>query len=115
MRATRQYLACVEQDARQPRLATEADVPTYTKHGDGCFADKVDPDLMCLTSFGDDSTEPPTFLPCRDDAMVDRDTVAPKPCLSPVEMRTSTAAGSLLHAGTALTAIMTIFSRPLSS
>ena len=31
MRAVRQRLAGLEQDARHPRLATEADVPTDTK------------------------------------------------------------------------------------
>ena len=117
------YLAGLEQDVQQSCLATEADVPIYTKtckrvegaaadqakHGDSCSAKKVDPDLMCLTSFGDDSTKPPA-LPCfRDDAMVDKSAPAPKPRLSPVEMRTLTAAGGLLPAGTASTATRTIF------
>ena len=75
MRARRCHLVGLEQDARQPRLATEADVPTDTKtlkraedaaadqvtHGHNCSAEKVDPDLTCLTSFGDDSTEPPAL------------------------------------------------------
>ena len=76
---------------------------------------KIDPDLMCLTSFGDDSTEPPALPPCRDDAMVDKDAAASKTYLSPVEMRTATAAGDLLPAGIASTALRTIFSRPLLS
>ena len=42
-------------------------------------------------------------LACRDDAMVDRGAEAPKPCLSPEEMRTLTAADDLLPAGTAST------------
>ena len=127
--ATKQRLAGLEQDIRQPRLVMEADVPSDTKthkrmentvavqakHGDSCFANQVDPDPMCLTSFDDDSTGPPA-LPCtRDDALVDNGTAAPKPCLSPMEMRIPTAAGSLLPAGTVSTAIMTIFPRSLFS
>ena len=81
--------------------------------GDSSFA-LVDPDPMCLPSFGDYSTETPS-LPYRDDAMFDKGAAAPKPCLSPVEMHTPTAAGGLLTAGTASTAMMTIFSRPLPS
>ena len=124
-RGTRQRLAGLEQDAWQPRLATEAHVPTETKahnlaedtaadqakHGDSCSAKKVDPNLMCLTSFGDDSTGPPTLPCCMDDAMVDKGAAAPKPCLSFVERRTLTAAGGLLLAGTASTAMRTIFPR----
>ena len=38
-------------------------------HNADCSANQVDPDPMCLTSFGDDSTGPPA-LPCsRDDAL----------------------------------------------
>ena len=75
IRTIRQRLAGLEQDTRQPRLAMEAEIPTYTKtrnraedaatdrekHEDSCSEKKVDPDLMCLTSFGDDSTEPPAL------------------------------------------------------
>ena len=63
---------------------------------------------MCLTSFGDDSTEP-LALPCRDDAMVNKGAAALKPCLSPVEMRVLRAAGGLLFAGTSSTATRIIF------
>ena len=71
-------LTCLEHCARQPRLAMEADGPTNTKtrertegaatavqamHGDSCSADRVDPDPMCSTSFGDDCTGPPA-PPC---------------------------------------------------
>ena len=129
MRAARQRLAGLEQDARQPRLVTEVDVPTHTKtckraedaaadqakHGDSCFAKKVDPDLMYLTSFGDDFTKPPTLPRCRDDAMVNKGAEAPKPCRSPVETRTPTVASGLLPAGTASTAMRAIFPRPLFS
>ena len=49
-------------------------------------------------------------LPRCDDVLVDKGAVAPKPCLSPVEMRTLTAAGGLLPTGKTSTAMMmTIF------
>ena len=73
---------------------------------------QVDPDQMCLTSFGDDSTGPRTFPYSRDDALVNKGAAAPKPCLSPMEMRTLTAAGDLLPTGTAFRATMTIFHQP---
>ena len=58
---------------------------------------------MRLTSFRDqDYTEPPA-LPCRDDALVNQGHEVAKPCLSPVETRKSSSAGSLLHAGEAST------------
>ena len=124
MRATKQRSAGLEQVARQSRLAMEADVPSdantdertegaatavQAKHGDSCFANRVDPDPMCLTSFGDDSTGPPA-LPCsRDDALEGNGAAAPKSCLSPLVMRTPTAAGGLLPAGTISTATRTTF------
>ena len=48
-------------------------------------------------------------LPCGDGARVDKGAEAPNLCLSPVEMHTLTAAGGLLPAGTASTAMMTSF------
>ena len=127
MRATKQRFAGLEQDARHPRLATEADVlsdtktrdrtedaaaATQAKHGNCCSANQVDPDPMCLTSFGDDSTGPPA-LPClRDDALVDNGAAAPTSCLSPVEIFTLTAADVLFPAGTASTATRTTFDQP---
>ena len=127
VRAKKQRLAGLGQDARQPRLAMEADAPSDTKthkrmedavavqakHGGSCSANQVDPDPMCLTSFGNDSTGPPA-LPCTmDDALVDNGAAAPKPCLSPVEMRTPTAADGLLPAGRASTTMRIIFPQPL--
>ena len=119
----KQRSASLEQDARQPHLATEADVPKDTKtrkrmenvaakrviSGNNSSAE-VDPDSMCLASFGDGPTGPPA-LPCsRDDALVDNGAAAPKQCLSPVEMSMLTAAGDILPAGKAFTAMRTIFS-----
>ena len=56
---------------------------------------------MRLTSFGDqDYTESPA-LPCRDDVLDNHSHEVANPCLSPVEMRKSTPAGSLRHIGAA--------------
>ena len=127
MRATEQRSGSLEQDARLPCLAMEEDVPSDTKtcerkegaatavqakHGDNCSANQVDPDPMCLASFGDDSTGPPA-LPClRDDALVDNGAAALESCFSPLEIRTPTAAGVLLPADTASTATRTTFDQP---
>ena len=46
-----------------------AAVAVQAKHGDSCSANQVDPDPMCLTSFGGDSTGPPALLCSRDDAL----------------------------------------------
>ena len=128
-REPKQRSASVEQDARQPRLAMEADVITDTKtrkrtegaaaaerviSGDNSSA-QVDTVPIRLTSFGDDSTGPPAFPCSRDDALRDKGAAAPKPCLSPAKMRTRTAADGLLPAGTAPTAMKAILSRPRPS
>ena len=110
MRATGQRSASLEQNARQPCLATEADVTrdkktrkctegaTATdraKHiGDSSSANQVDPDQMCSTSFGM-KAEPPA-LPRRDDVLVDKGAAGPKPCLSLMEMCTLTVTGDLI-------------------
>ena len=128
MKETNQRLAGLEHEARQQCLAMEADATPGTKarkrtedavadrakHGDINSSARVDHDPMCLTSFSGNSTEP-TILPCRYDAVVDKGTEAPKPCLSPFEIRTLTAAGGLLPARTASTAMRAIFPRPLFS
>ena len=120
-----QRLADLLHEAQQPRLATEANVEPdmktrkrtedavadRAKQGDNNSSARVDHDPMRLTSFGDDSTEPPA-LPCRDDALVDQGAEAPKPCLSPGEMRMTTTAGGLLPAGTVSSAMRAIFSPP---
>ena len=117
-------LAGLLHGSQQPRLAKEADVKSDTKthkrtedvaadrvtSGDSSSA-QVDPVPMCLASFGDDSTEPLAF-PRRDDALVDKSAATPKSCLSLVKMRTLTATGGLLPAGTAFSAIRTNFQQP---
>ena len=57
---------------------------------------RVDGGPTSLTIFG--MIAEPLALPYRDDALVDKGTEAPKPCLAPVKMRTPTAAGGLLPA-----------------
>ena len=76
-------------------------------HGDNFSAYWVDPDPMCSTSFGV-KVEPPA-LPCRDGVLVKNGAAAPKSCLSPLEMRTTTAADGLLPADETSTATSTIF------
>ena len=121
LRATDQRVGSLEQDAWQPRLAMEADVPAEIKtcerthggatkavqamHGDSFSANRVDPDPMCSISFGV-KAEPLAF-PCRDDVLVENDAAAPKLCLSPLKMRTTTAAGGLLPIGKISTATRT--------
>ena len=90
MKATKQRLAGLKQDVRQPRLAMEADVPStrertevtaaavQAKHGDSCSANRVDLDPMCMTSFGDDSIGPPPFPCSRDGALVSNGGATPK-------------------------------------
>ena len=124
MRATDQRSASFEQDARQLCLAMEATVTADKKTrkrtegaaaadrakytGDSSSTNQVDPDqIICSTSFGM-KAEPPA-LPCRDDILVDEGAPAPKPCLSPVEMRTLTTADDLLPAGKVSTAARIIF------
>ena len=125
MRVTYQRLAGVKHNARQPRLATGADVEPDTKtrkcvedivedqvkNGNSCSAKRVDAGPTSLTSFG--LTADPVALSRRDDVLVDKGAEAPKTLFSLVEMRTLTAAGSLLSVGAASTAMRTIFPRPL--
>ena len=125
IRATDQRLVGLEQDARQPRFTMEGDVPAdkktrertegaataiQAKHGDSCSPNRVDPNPMCCTSFGDDSTGP-LALPCsRDDVLVGNDAAVPKSYLSSLEMRSPTAASRLLPASKASkTAKMTFY------
>ena len=124
MRVMDQHVPSLEQDARQPRLAMEADGPTNKKtrertegtatavqamHGDSCSTDRVDPDPMCSTSFGGDCTGPPA-PPCS--ALVDNRAAAPKSCLPFLETHSPTAAGGLPPTGEASTGTKTTFNQP---
>ena len=127
---SRQHSASLEHDnARQPRLAIKADVKPDKKtrkrmegaaaaeqvvSGDNSSA-QVDTAPFRLTRFGNDSARSPALNSSRDDALVDNGAAPTKPCFSPAEMRTGTAAGGLLSAGTVSTAIRTIFSRAFPS
>ena len=121
-KGTRQRLADLEQDARQPRLAMETDMPLDTKtrertegaatavqakHGDSCSAKSVQAGPTCLTSFGV-KAEPPA-LPYRDDVLVENGAAVPKSCLPPLEVRTPTAADGLLPTDKTSTATRTTF------
>ena len=60
------------------RERTEGSAAAFqVKNGDSFFVNRVDPDPMCLTSFGDDSTKPPTFPCSRNAALVDNSAAAP--------------------------------------
>ena len=124
MRVIIKRLASLEQDAWQPCLAMEIDEPTDKKarertegaakavqamHKDICSPNRVDPDPMHSTPFGDDCTGPPA-LPCsRDDILTGNGAAAPKPCLLSLEMCSPTAAGGLLPIGKISTATKTTF------
>ena len=125
-RLVEQYAARLEQDARQPRLAMEADGPAVTKtrertegaatavqamRGDGFSARRVEPGPNTKsTSFGV-KAEPPAF-PCRDGVVVECGDAASESCLPSLEMRSPTAAGGLVPTGEASTAKETNFNQP---
>ena len=124
MRVTNQRLAGLEHEARQPRLATKADVEPDTKTckrtEDASAAERVknssarvDDGATSLTIFGM-IAEPPAPEKCIDDVLVSRGTEAPKPDLPLMEVRIlSSAAGGLLPASAASTTMRVIFPRPL--
>ena len=95
LRATYQRVESLEQDARQPRLTMEVDLPADTTtrertegaakevqsmHGDSFSANRVDLAPMCSTSFGV-KAKPPA-LPCRDDVLVESGAAAPESSLT---------------------------------
>ena len=129
MRAKNHRLAGLEHEARQPRLAMEADVETdkktgkrtegatstdRAKHsGDSSSTRRVDNGPTSLTSFGKIAEPPLAPETCIGDALVNKGAEAPKPHLPPVKVRMlSSAAGGLLPAGTASTAMSTLFPPP---
>ena len=96
---------------KKTRERTEgAAAAVQTKHWDSCSVKRVQAGPKSSTSFGI-KAEPPA-LPRRDDVSVNVGAPAPKSCLSPFEMRTPTAAGGLLPAGTTSTAMRTTFDQP---
>ena len=122
LRKIDQRVASLEHDARQPRLAMEADVPAdnknhertegaatavQAKHGDSCTAKRVQAGPTCSTNFGVKAE--PSALPCRDDVLVENGAAAPKSYFSSLEIRTPTAAGGLLPTKKNSTATRTTF------
>ena len=74
---------------------TEDATADQAKHGDSCSAKGIHAGLpMCPTSFSGNSIDLPALPCCREDTMVDKGAAVLKLCISPVEMRTLTAAGS---------------------
>ena len=123
MRAIDQRLAGLGHEVWQLRLATEEDVPAdikTRKRAEDTAIDQAKHAVAVLqkgtmparrvTSFGM-TAEPPDFHG-RVDVLVDIDAAAPKPCPSPVETRTPTAANDLFIFDTASTAMKTILPRP---
>ena len=120
-----QRLTRLEHDARQPRLAMEADGSTDTKtrertegpatavqavHGDSCSATRVKPGPKAnSTSFG--MMAELLALPSRDGVLIENGDASPKSCLPSLEMRTTTAAGDLLPAGEISTATKATFNK----
>ena len=118
-----QCLTRLEHNARQACLAVVVDGPANTKtrertegaakavqamHGESFSASRVDPGPKTTsTSFG--VKDEPSALPCRDDVVVKSGAAAPKSCLPPLEMRTTTVAGGLLPTGETPTATKTTF------
>ena len=120
------HVTSLEHGARQPRLAMEADGPANTKtrertegaatavqamRGDGFSARWVEPGPNTnSTSFGVKAEAPD--LPCREDVVVESGDAAPKSCLPPLEMSSSTAAGGLVPTGETSTAKRTTSNEP---
>ena len=106
-RLLEQISECLEHEARQPRLAMEADGPADTKarertegaatavqamRGD-CFSTRrVEPGPNTNSTSFSVKAQPPA-LPCRDDVVVECGDAASESCLPSLEMRSPTAAG----------------------
>ena len=80
-------------------------------NGDSFSANQVDPGPKTnSTSFGV-KAEPPA-LPCRDDVVVENGAAAPKSCILPLEMHTTSVAGGLLPTSKTSTATKPAFNQP---
>ena len=126
-RGTSRRTASLEYDARQPRLAMEADGPANTKtrertegavtavqamRGDSFSARRVEPvPKINSTSFG--MMAESHALPCRDDVLVENGDASLKSCLPSLEMHSPTAAGGLVPTGEASTITETTVNEPL--
>ena len=117
-RSLDQHVASQEHDARQPRLAREADGPANTKthdhtegtatavqakHGDSCSATRVDPGLKTNSTSFDKKAEPPALL-CMGDVLVENGDAPPKSWFPSLKMRSPSGAGGLHSTGETSTA-----------
>ena len=124
-RSMNQRLTRLEHDARQPRLAIEADRPANTKtrertkgaakavqakHGDSCTVQRFQEGSKTSTCFG--VMAKPSALSCREGVLVGNGAAAPKSCLPFLEMCSPAAAGGLLLTGEASIATMTTYNQP---
>ena len=128
MRKMDQHVTRLEHEARQPRLAMEADGPADTTktrehtesaatavqamRGDCFSARRVEPGPTTnSTRFG--VKDGPPALPCRDDSVVESGAAAFESCFPSIEMHSSTAAGGLVPTGEASKASETTSNQPL--
>ena len=79
--------------------------------GDNVSARRVEPGPKTNSTSVGMMAEPPA-LPCRDDILVENGDASPKSCLPFKEMRSPSAAGSLLPTGEAFTATRTTLNKP---
>ena len=79
-------------------------------YGDSFSAKRIQDGSKSSTTFGE-KVEPPA-LPCMDAVVVENGAVAPRSCLSLLEMRSLTAAGGLLPTGKITLATWTTFDQP---
>ena len=115
-RLIEQLSECLEHEARQPRLAMEADGLADTtktrERTEGAAtavqAVRVDGFSACRVETGPNTNSTsfvvkakPPALPCRDNVVVDCGTVTTESCLPSLEMPPSTAAGGLVPTGEA--------------
>ena len=123
-----QHVTRLKHEARQPRLAMEANGSADTTkirermegaatavqamRGDCFSARRVQPGpITNSTSFG--MKAGPPALPCRDDSVAESGAAAFESCLPSIEMRPSTAAGGVAPTGEASTASETTSNEPL--
>ena len=96
-------------DVRADKMTRErtegAAKAVQTMHGDGVFANRVEPDSNGSAGSGDDCIGRPALSCSMDNALVDNGAAAPKSCLSPLAMRSPITADGLLPTGKTSTAI----------
>ena len=124
MRTKDQCLAELQLQAQQPRLAAkedeEQDIKTHERTEGAAVDDKKCGDISSarvydnptsLASFGN-LPKPPVLPEFIDNDLVDEGAEAPKPCLSPMEMRTLKPTGDLLLARSASVTLRAVVPSP---